>query len=298
MRSHDGLEINVLRQGPDDAEVTVVLAHCWVTDMSDWHYQTTALRDRYGDRIALLRWDARGHGGSDHADREACTLDNLARDMADVLDTFAPTGRLVLAGHSIGGMTMMALAERRPDLVARTDGALFCATSAGRLDTVTLGLPEMGRLVRSQVPRVLAQRARMLTRRQRASQPFIESGITRKLLFGDRMRLADRGLVVDQLITCPPATMEGFYRDLMRHDRVAALAAYADIPTVVMVGDRDVLTPAPHARRIAAAIPQARLLIAPGAGHMLPLERDELVTAELTGLIDQALARPAVALAG
>ena len=84
--------------------------------------------------------------------------------------------------------------------------------------------------------------------------------------------------------------MEGFYRDFMTHDRVAALAAFDGIPTRVLVGDRDVLTPVAHARTIATSISTARLAIAPGAGHMLPLERDRLVSDELVELVTAALA--------
>ncbi len=75
--------------------------------------------------------------------------------------------------------------------------------------------------------------------------------------------------------------MAGFYREFMRHERTAGLAAYDAIPTRVLVGDADRLTPPEHARRIAGAIRGARLLVAPGAGHMLPLERDELVSEQL-----------------
>jgi pimeloyl-ACP methyl ester carboxylesterase len=111
-----------------------------------------------------------------------------------------------------------------------------------------------------------------------------------RFLFGDPMRLRDCGLVIDQLINCPPATMEGFYRDFMTHDRAVSLAAFDGIPTRVLVGDRDVLTPVPHARTIATSIAGARLLIAPGAGHMLPLERDRLVSDELVELVKVSLA--------
>jgi len=83
--------------------------------------------------------------------------------------------------------------------------------------------------------------------------------------------------------------MEGFYRDFMSHDRGAALARFDGIPTRVLVGDRDVLTPVAHARRLAAGIASARLMIAPGAGHMLPLERDRLVSDELVELVTASL---------
>lgn len=290
MRTHDGLELTVCSRGPDDARVTVVLAHCWTADMDDWHYQVRDLLEEFGPDLRILTWDHRGHGSSDPAPLRDCTIENLARDMAAVVDVHAGTGRLVIAGHSIGGMATMALAEQRPDILARTDGVLFVSTSSGDLDSVTLGLPEAGRWLKAQIPRLLAARARLLSRKVRRRNPRIESEVVHRFLFGQPMRLRDCGLVIDQLINCPPATMEGFYRDFMTHDRVAALGAFDGIPTRVLVGDRDVLTPVAHARKIAAGIASARLVIAPGAGHMLPLERDRLVSDELVGLVTAALA--------
>ena len=290
MRTHDGLELTVCSRGPDEARVTVVLAHCWTADMDDWQYQVRDLLDAFGHDVRILTWDHRGHGSSEPAPLRDCTIENLGRDMADVIDTHAGTGRLVIAGHSIGGMATMALAEQRPDLLARTDGVLFVSTSSGDLDSVNLGLPEAGRWLKAGIPRLLAMRARLLSRKVRRRSPRIESEVVHRFLFGRPMRLRDCGVVIDQLINCPPATMEGFYRDFMTHDRGAALAAFDGVPTRVLVGDRDVLTPVSHARKIAAGIASARLVIAPGAGHMLPLERDRLVSDELVGLVTAALA--------
>ena len=289
MKTHDGLELAVCPRGPDDAPVTVVLAHCWTADTEDWQYQVRDLLDGFGHDVRILTWDHRGHGESDPAPLPSCTIENLGRDMADVIDRYAGTGRLVIAGHSIGGMATMALAEQRPDILGRTDGVLLVSTSCGDLDQVTLGLPEAGRWVKAQIPRVLAARARLLSRRVRRRNPWIESQVVHRFLFGQPMRLRDCGLVIDQLISCPPATMEGFYRDFMSHDRGAALARFDGIPTRVLVGDRDVLTPVDHARRLAAGIASARLMIAPGAGHMLPLERDRLVSDELVELVTASL---------
>ena len=289
MKTTDGLELTVCPRGPDDAAVTVVLAHCWTADMDDWQYQVRDLLDAFGHDVRIVTWDHRGHGSSDPAPLRDCTIDHLGRDMAEVIDAHAGTGRLIIAGHSIGGMATMALAEQRPDILARTAGVLLVSTSSGDLDSVTLGLPEAGRWVKAQIPRLLAARARLLSRKVRRRNPRIESEVVHRFLFGQPMRLRDCGLVIDQLINCPPATMEGFYRDFMTHDRAAALAAFDGIPTRVLVGDRDVLTPVAHARRIAAGIATARLVIAPGAGHMLPLERDRLVSDELIGLVTAAL---------
>jgi pimeloyl-ACP methyl ester carboxylesterase len=289
MKTHDGLELAVCPRGPEEAPVTVVLAHCWTADTEDWQYQVRDLLDRFGHDVRILTWDHRGHGASDPAPLRACTIENLGRDMADVIDQYAGSGRLVIAGHSIGGMATLALAEQRPDILGRTDGVLLVSTSCGDLDQVTLGLPEAGRWVKAQIPRVLAARARLLSRRVRRRNPWIESQVVHRFLFGQPMRLRDCGLVIDQLISCPPATMEGFYRDFMSHDRGAVLARFDGIPTRVLVGDRDVLTPVDHARRLAAGIASARLMIAPGAGHMLPLERDRLVSDELVELVTTSL---------
>ena len=89
---------------------------------------------------------------------------------------------------------MMALAERRPELFDRVVGVAFVATSSGRLDTVTLGLPEVGPLLRAQIPRMLALRSRTLSRRARRRAPIIERLVMRRFLFGRPMRLADVAL--------------------------------------------------------------------------------------------------------
>lgn len=187
---------------------------------------------------------------------------------------------------------MSALPEERPDLVGRITGLLFVSTSSGRLDTVTLGLPAAGAgITRARLPQLLESRARLLSRRKRRHAPAVERRIASRFLFGEPQRPRDVGLVVDQMINCPPATMSGFYRDFMHHERTKALGAYDGVPTTVLVGSRDLLTPPPHGRRIAGAIQGARFLLAPGAGHMLPMERADLVTGELCALIDTALTR-------
>ncbi len=285
MRTFDGLRLDVRTYGPEDAPLTALLAHCWTLNQADWHYQVRDLQREFGHGIRIVTWDHRGHGQSDESPRAACRVANLAQDMSDVIDTYAPQGRLVLAGHSIGGMTMMALAEQRPELFDRVVGAAFIATSSGQLDTVTLGLPEMGTLVKAQIPRMLAFRSRTLTKKARRRAPIIERQVVRRFLFGRPMRLADAALTVEGIITSPAATMVGFYQDCMLHERVAALKVYEGIPTHVLVGTRDVLTPPSHAQRIAEHIEDSVLTIVPDAGHMLPLERDDLVSGVLIRLI-------------
>jgi pimeloyl-ACP methyl ester carboxylesterase len=285
MRTFDGLELDVRAYGPEDVPVTVLLAHCWTLNQEDWHYQVRDLQREFGHRIRIVTWDHRGHGGSDVAPKHACTIENLARDMGDIVDRYAPSGSLVLAGHSIGGMTTMALAGQRPDIFDRVVGVAFVSTSSGELDTVTLGLPEMGPFLRRQIPRVLAFRSRTLTKRARRRAPIIERRVVARFVFGRPMRLSDAALTVDGIISCSAATMVGFYEDCMNHDCVDALKVLDGIPTHVLVGSHDLLTPPPHARRIAEHVEGATLTVVPGAGHMLPLERDALVSDVLVRLV-------------
>lgn len=294
--THDELELRVHTQGPADAPVTVVMVHCWASDLTSWGYQALDLRARFGDRIRLLRYDQRGHGHSETTPEGAATIDNLGRDLSGIIDAHAPSGPLVLAGHSIGGMTLMALAERRPDLFAeRVAGVVLVSTSSGDLSSVTLGLPlTAGNRARAQIPRVLAARSRMVSRRQRRRVPIIESLVTRRFLFGPGSRAADRRSTVDGIINTPPESMCGFFSDLMQHDRFEGLSALGGVPVHVLVGERDRLTPPAHAHRLASALPDARLTVAPEAGHMLPLERDSLVSDALTEMLEAATAGPVV----
>ena len=195
----------------------------------------------------------------------------------------------MLAGHSIGGMTLMALADARPEIFERVAGVAFVSTSSGALDTVTLGLPEAGQLMRAQIPRMLALRSRTLSRRARRRAPIVERLVMRRFVFGRPLRLADAALAVEGLINSPGDTVVGFYEDCMTHERTHALKVLDGIPTHVLVGTRDVLTPPSHARRIADHVEGAVLTVAPDAGHMLPLERDQLVSGVLIRLVRPAL---------
>jgi pimeloyl-ACP methyl ester carboxylesterase len=289
MQTHDGHTLSVTTYGPDDAPLTVLLAHCWTLNQQDWHYQVRDLQREFGHGIRIITWDHRGHGDSTPIPRSAATIELLARDMADLIRAEAPTGPLVLAGHSIGGMTLMELAKASPEIFERVSGVAFVSTSSGALDTVTLGLPEAGELVRAQIPRMLALRSRTLSRRARRRAPIVERLVMRRFVFGRPLRLADAALAVDGLISSPGDTVVGFYEDCMKHERTDALKVLDGIPTHVLVGTRDVLTPPSHARRIADNVEGAVLTVVPDAGHMLPLERDQLVSGTLIRLVRAAL---------
>ena len=108
--------------------VTVVLAHGWTLSHASWLPVVELLRSRYGVRV--VAFDQPGHGLS-AAESRAPTVHELGEVLHRVLTAVAPSGPLVLAGHSMGGMTIMAwAADHADELADRVRGVVFVATSA------------------------------------------------------------------------------------------------------------------------------------------------------------------------
>lgn len=291
MFTTDGVPLHIDVDGPATAPVTVVLAHGWTLDSTTWAPVSSALA---GPGVRVVRYDHRGHGRSGVADPASMTLDQLADDLALVIAETAPTGPLVLAGHSMGGMTLMALAERHPDVVARAAGIGLVATAAGGLANTSFGLP------RRTVPVVRRVEERLYGTKRWASgsrlgSPRALAPAMRWLLLGPGADREAVRITVRSVAACRPLTLSGFRPTLAAHERDAALAAFAGIPTVVLAGSRDKLTPVPAARRIHTALPSASLTIFPDAGHMLPVERVAGVAGRLGALVRGAARRSSAA---
>jgi pimeloyl-ACP methyl ester carboxylesterase len=275
----DGTALHVVDTGPWDAEVTTVLLHGWTLDHTSWDSVAAGLPGR------VLRYDHRGHGGSAPALPGTATIARCADDLAELVAARVPTGRLVLAGHSMGGMTIMALAEQHPSLLDRVDGVVLVATSSGDLAGSTLGLP--GPVGRAFVAgeKAVNRRIARLRRAELLKRTDVARPGLRWLLFGKRPSWRDVALTAAMVGRCHPVSMVGFRDSLDGHDRRAALAGLAGIRAVVLAGAEDRLTPLRHARVLADELPHAELVIHLGAGHMLPLERAEEVTAHITALL-------------
>ncbi|GAA3540966.1 alpha/beta hydrolase [Amycolatopsis ultiminotia] len=284
----DGCALHFELSGPADAEVTLVLVHGWTQDLRTWD----GVVSRLGPGVRVLRYDLRGHGGSAPALGGTATIPQLADDLAELIADRVPAGPLVLAGHSMGGMTVMALAERHPELVAtRVAGVAFVATSSGQMDRITLGLPGMAGQFSARFERRLAKAlAHRKGDRLPLSPAMVRSG-ARFLVFGDRPRQADLRVVADQLLCAHPASLGAFQDAISTHDRRVALAMLRGTPAVVLAGEKDRLCPLPHAKVIADELPDAEFVRYPGAGHMLPQERAAEVALRIGALLRTAVAR-------
>lgn len=294
VRLSDDVRLHVEATGPADAEVTAVLLHGWTLDGRAWHHQLTDLRERFGERVRVVTYDARGHGRSSCMPLRTATLAQLGDDLAAVVDEVAPTGRVVLVGHSMGGMTVMEYAHRHPEhFAARVAGLVFVSTTAEGHTHTAYGLsPRIARLIRLAETTGAGVLARCGSWRPprallRALRPSI-----RWMLFGDRCDPADIRLVTSAVARASLRSIGGFRASIGAQHRLDTLAELAHLPAAALVGDRDRLTPPPCAESIAAALPATELTVCPGAGHMLMMERADEVNAALTAVLRQVLAQP------
>ncbi|MEZ0092119.1 alpha/beta fold hydrolase [Streptacidiphilus sp. EB129] len=276
--------------------LTVVFCHGYCLSQDSWHFQRAAFRDG----LRLVFWDQRSHGRSErsrsHLAGEPAGIDQLGGDLKAVLDAVAPEGPLVLVGHSMGGMTVMALADRYPELIRdRVAAVALFGTTAGSWSGVTLGLPAYGAKVLHRVaPGVLRAlgRQRDLVERSRRLGSDLTSVLYRKFSFGsDDVDPAVERFAQRLLEATPIDVVAEFFPAFPQHEKTAALAAFRDIPVLVMAGDRDLLTPPAHSEAIAAELPDAELVIVPETGHLVMLERPALVDAALARLLEQAAGR-------
>ncbi|MFD9943983.1 alpha/beta fold hydrolase [Nonomuraea sp. NPDC059023] len=284
----DGIDLHVQIDGPEDAPLTIVLCHGYCLNLESWHYQRRDLREDY----RLVLWDQRSHGRSQRAAPEDSTIDRLGDDLAEVLERFVP-GPCVLVGHSMGGMTIMALADRHPELFGDKIRAVsLMATSAGKLAELTLGLPAMvSKAVHKIAPgtiSLLGKRGSLVDKTRHAGSD-IAFLITRFVGFGDSKNVSPTlvDFAESMIRATPTEVFANFYPALMDHDKLSALHVLDPVPTAILVGDKDWLTPPEHGRAMAEALPRASFTEVPDTSHLIQLERPAVVNEALRDLIKE-----------
>lgn len=297
VRTDDGLDLYVAEVGAPDAPLTVVFAHGWTCTADVWAYQR---RDLAADDRRLVFYDQRGHGRSGRPDSANTDIDMLGSDLRRVIESVRAPGPVVVIGHSMGGMAVMALADQHPELFSVRGpivGVGLLSTSPGDLASVTLGLPGVaaraGRVVLPRTYRVLER----FGDRVEALRAHSDVGwlVTKRVSFAGDVPPSYVELMERMMSRTPLATFAGFGSAVLSHDKHAALAALRSIPTLILVGDDDLLTPLDHSNQIAAAVRSAELVVLPHCGHMVMLERHELTTARLRALLRRAAAAAASA---
>lgn len=292
VRSFDGTRLHAEVLGADDAP-TVVFAHGYGLSQHAWHYQRRDLRGH----LRLVCYDQRGHGASALAASGSYRMEALGRDLAAVLEATVPAGEpAVVVGHSMGGMTVLSFAEQFPDRLDRLAGVALMSTAGGNVvagGAFTVGAATMAtlrsrllpdRLRRAQAPDVDRDDPQEWTDEPPADTVFL---LTRALGLSPDADPAHVAFTEQLLRECP-ARVKAALGPALTSLRLGHVAERLTMPSVVMVGDADRLTPNGQAQRLADAMPRARLEVIPGAGHMLPLEAHETVTAQVRALVAEA----------
>jgi pimeloyl-ACP methyl ester carboxylesterase len=306
VRADDGVLLDVEEVGPPDAPLTVVFVHGYTLSMHSWAFQRRTLgaqlatANGHRPTARLVFYDQRGHGASGRGPSEHSTIEQLARDLAAVLTARVPRGPVVLVGHSMGGMTIMGLAALRPELFGtRVVGAALLSTSSGNLADLNFGLPEFLTRIRAAVMPVAAwtmRRRPAFAERTRRVAADLVSVVTRSLSFASPD--VDPALVhyVDAMIAGTPVdVIAEFYPALAGLDETGALEPLRRVPTLVLTGDADRMIPKEHSELIVERLPDAEFVVVPGAGHMVLMEKPDLVDEALTGLVRRVEAARATA---
>jgi pimeloyl-ACP methyl ester carboxylesterase len=284
----DGVPLAVREVGPTDAPLTVVFAHGFCLRMGAFHFQRMRLCDEWGTQVRMIFYDQRGHGRSGKAPRETYTLTQLGKDLETVLQVIAPRGPIVLVGHSMGGMTVLSHARQFPrHYGGRIVGAALISSAAEGVAESPLGEilnnPALEAVLRA------ARSAPKLVQRGRTAARSLIGPILRAASFSD-MRVSPSIVAFSEkmMLGTPVPTMVEFLHALQVHDETAGLPALAKIPTLIVCGDHDLVTPDEYSRKMAEVLPESELVIVAKAGHLVLLERPASVNDGLVRLVKHA----------
>ncbi|GAA2240678.1 hydrolase [Streptomyces ruber] len=272
-RSADGARLHVEVHGPEDAPA-VVLAHGWTCSTAFWAAQIRALAADH----RVVAYDQRGHGRTPAA--ATCSTDVLADDLEAVLEeTLAPGEKAVVVGHSMGGMTVMAASER-PAFRAHAAAVLLCSTGSSRLVAESLVLPLRAGGLRTWITR------RLLGARLPLGPV---TPVAMRLLKYATMGAGSSPVMVEacaRIVHACPTTVRCTWAEVLDLLDLDTAVRELRVPTAVVVGTADRMTPPVHARTLAAALPECTgVTELPGVGHMTPVEAPELVTARIRELV-------------
>ncbi|RDI17199.1 pimeloyl-ACP methyl ester carboxylesterase [Rhodococcus sp. AG1013] len=251
--AEDGVSLAVREYRPSDAPVTVVLLHGHCLSSESWSAVRDDLMQRYAG-AGIVRYDHRGHGASAEAPSRTCNLEQLAGDLHVVLRAVVPTGPVVLVGHSMGGMAVLTYARQHPDEIGtRIVGVgLIAAAASGLADA------GLGRLLRNPVVSCLQAavgRAPTSMEQLKRLGCKVFAPVIGGVEFGDRnvnRRVLARAMAMHDQTSI--VTMAGFLSSFLTHDESRTVPALAAVPTLVLCGSADLVTPPPHSVAIAAQV--------------------------------------------
>ncbi len=278
--SHDGGTIYTISRGDGPP---VVFCHGVTLSSRVWAKQFESFPEAGFRAVAF---DARGHGESTVGE-SGHSIDNLADDLLTVLETL-DLHDAILVGHSMGGMGVQAFAIRHPEVTrARVKGLVLQSTSSHNLVSDA-------RRVRAALERLVGIGPDLGTLMRQPNLGFLLARIG----FGNDPHASHVEATRQMLAACSRETTRDATASLLSLDLTGGLPT-VNVPTLVLVGTADALTPPRDSHRIAELVPGARLVELSGAGHMLMYERTDEVDALVMEFARECLElEPPVASAG
>lgn len=264
----NGTRLYVEDLGPQTAP-TLILTHGWSMDSTIWHYAKLALARNF----RVIVWDLPGLGKSDGA----ISVENFAESLGFLID-WSGQAKVVLVGHSIGGMTIQTLARDNPTLFAdRVAGVvLFNTTYTNPLKTMIL--PRLMQAIR--VPllepimglTILIQPLAWLS----AWQSYFSGmcHLANRVGFGKHVTRSQLNHVSLLSTRNPPGNIAKGNLAMFRWDATGALAK-TNVPVVLLAGQLDIVTKPQASTEIAGQTPLASVQMVEGANHMGMLESAE-----------------------
>lgn len=250
-RVNDG-QLRWVETGPEDGPV-LLLVHGFPFNSRMWRPQIEEPPPGW----RLVAPDLRGFGGSGPAQDERLGMDVLAADLAALLRHLG-TAEAVVAGLSMGGYVAFALLDREPGLLR----ALVLSDTRAAADT------EEARATRLETAEAV----------RGAGTPALTDGMIPKLLSEEtrRERPGVEQEVRSLMEAAPAASVSAALLGMAERADSTALLGSIRVPTLVIAGEEDQLTPPEDARALAREIPGAELELVAGAGHLPNLERPDV----------------------
>jgi pimeloyl-ACP methyl ester carboxylesterase len=288
----DGTELHVeiVEPATPTGKPTIVFVHGFALDMGTFYFQRRAFTEQGEHRLVF--YDQPGHGASSRLQTGNYDIAALGKSLAAVLDATVPDGPVILVGHSMGGMTIMAFAEHYPERFGdRVTGVVLMSTSAGLFDKSRVGLSAA--VARASAPFIplwggAARVGGGAIDRARAASSDLAWLLTRRYGFGDARPSPSLVTFVEQMNSRTSVeTITKYLQTLYRHNRFPALSALRGVPVLVLVGTRDYLTPVGHSEEILRHLPEAELVKIDNSGHVVMLEKADEVNALLLPFVEK-----------
>ncbi|MGY4103867.1 alpha/beta fold hydrolase [Nocardia sp. R16R-3T] len=285
--TEDGVRLATRECGRPDAPVTVIFVHGFCNTMESYHFQRRDLEKRWGTTARLVFFDLRGHGRSGVPSSDSCTVAQLGRDLAAVIRATVPTGPVVLVGHSLGGMAVLAAAAQFPELfAARVIGVGLLSTAAA--EVTSAGIAQLLRNPAVDGFRLAVHAAPALVQAGRDTVRHVITPILHVSSFHGPVSPTLSRFTTLMIDRTPVETIVKFLKAIELHDESAALPTLSGLPVLVLGGAHDVVIPFRNSRALARELPDSELVRLDDAAHMAHIQFPDLVNAALDRLLVRA----------